>query len=54
VYYVNDSDGPTMIEGNLIEPKANRLVMFDGHKPHTGASPTKHKTRIIINSNFNV
>ena len=54
VYYVNDSDGPTIIEGNLIEPKANRLVVFDGHVPHTGASPTKHKTRIIINSNFNV
>ena len=35
-----------------ISPKANRLLLFDGNLLHTGSSPTKHKTRILINSNF--
>ena len=35
-----------------ISPKANRLVMFDGNLLHTGSSPTQHKTRILLNSNF--
>lgn len=35
-----------------VEPKANRIVIFDGNYYHTGHSPSKHKNRIIINSNF--
>ena len=35
-----------------VSPKANRLVIFDGDILHTGSSPTKHKTRILLNSNF--
>ena len=67
VYYVNDSDGDTIFydgskvmgkipenvkETNRVTPKANSLVMFDGSTLHTSTSPTKHKNRIIINSNF--
>lgn len=71
VYYVNDSDGETIIynaheddcsiqdsdlsENNIkhtVEPKANRIVIFDGNYYHTGHSPSKHKNRVIINSNF--
>lgn len=68
VYYVNDSDGDTIIydqtfEGNMnppaeltvkrrVEPKANRLLLFNGKYFHTGTSPSKHKNRIIINSNY--
>ena len=53
VYYVNDSDGETeCVSGASCTPKANRLVIFDGQKLHTGHSPKKHKTRILINSNF--
>lgn len=69
VYYVNDSDGDTVLyneryNGNeleemksltvmeKIEPKANRLLLFDGMYYHTGHSPSKHKNRIIINSNY--
>ena len=53
VYYVNDSDGETeCVSGARSTPKANRLVIFDGHELHTGHSPKKHKTRIAINSNF--
>ena len=35
-----------------VSPKANRLVIFNGAMLHTGSSPTKHKNRILINSNF--
>jgi len=68
IYYVNDSDGETIIynqefDGDFeapsdltimtkVEPKANRLLIFDGKYFHTGSSPSKHKNRIIINSNF--
>lgn len=59
VYYVNDSDGDTIFYEDeslnikdRVSPKANRLVAFKGHILHTGCSPTKHKNRIIINSNF--
>lgn len=63
IYYVNDSDGDTLIYNETeytdnftiqerIEPKANRLLIFDGKFFHTGSSPSKHKNRIIINSNF--
>ena len=70
IYYVNDTDGDTIIynqtfDGDFqappdltimttLKPKANRLLIFDGKYFHTGSSPTKHKTRIIINSNFHV
>jgi hypothetical protein len=35
-----------------IEPKANRLLIFDGHCIHTGHSPSKTKNRILLNSNY--
>jgi hypothetical protein len=35
-----------------VSPKANRLALFDGALLHTGSSPSKHKNRILINSNF--
>ena len=66
VFYVNESDGDTIFYNvnpndnsngevdNLerVSPKANRLVLFDGNLVHTGCSPTKHKNRILINSNY--
>ena len=35
-----------------VSPKPNRLALFDGCLLHTGSSPTKHKNRILINSNY--
>jgi hypothetical protein len=35
-----------------IEPKANRLLIFDGHYIHTGHVPAHHNNRVILNSNF--
>ena len=61
ILYINDTDGDTIIYNQKhpseikerVSPKANRLVIFDGGVLHTGSSPTKHKNRILINSNFN-
>tara|TARA_R100001530_G_scaffold129454_2_gene99799 strand:- start:14 stop:562 length:549 start_codon:yes stop_codon:yes gene_type:complete len=64
IYYLNDSDGDTIIynEKELngeytvkkkISPKANRLVLFKGEFVHTGSSPNNHNNRILINSNYN-
>ena len=59
IYYVNDSDGNTLLRDPLeghgymqVEPKANRLLLFDGKIEHTGHSPSEHKNRILINANF--
>ena len=54
VYYVNDSDGDTVIGDKRVSPKANRVVIFDGDIIHYGHSPCKHNNRIIINSNYDV
>lgn len=59
IYYCNDSDGDTIILGDptdsrfqRIQPKANRLLIFNGQHMHTGHSPSRHKNRILINANF--
>ena len=36
-----------------VRPKANRLIMFNGSRIHTGHSPSKHNMRILLNCNFN-
>ena len=64
----HDSDGETIIYDEkstgktfnydkmkvkeTIQPKANRIVIFDGSLYHTGHSPSKHSNRILINSNY--
>ena len=59
IFYMNTSDGNTLLfdrDGKEliqeIEPIENRLVIFDGLMQHTGHSPAKHKTRVLINMNF--
>jgi len=63
VYYLNDSDGSTVIFNEkwgqdsltikeTIEPKPNRLLLFDGSYLHTGYSPSRHNSRVLINSNY--
>ena len=47
-----DKDLKDLKEYDRVSPKANRLVIFDGDLLHTGCSPTKHKNRILINSNY--
>lgn len=35
-----------------VEPKENRILIFDGSYIHTGHSPSKYKNRIIINTDL--
>lgn len=68
VFYVNESDGDTVMYNErwtmedgypetltvreVIQPKPNRCIIFDGDIIHTGHSPSKHQTRVILNSNY--
>jgi hypothetical protein len=56
IYYLNNTDGPTYFKKDKkiekIECVKNRLVIFDGKIPHTGATHTNSKTRVVINFNY--
>lgn len=62
IYYVNESDGDTLIyEGNKkenlkliksISPKKGRLVLFNGNRYHSSSHPIKCDKRIIVNYNI--
>lgn len=67
IFYVNDSDGETVFFNQkwsetqsyenlsileVVDPKPNRVVIFDGDMIHTGHSPEHHQTRVILNSNY--
>tara|TARA_B100000427_G_C15240043_1_gene477344 strand:+ start:15 stop:617 length:603 start_codon:yes stop_codon:yes gene_type:complete len=64
IFYVNDVDGNTLIYDQMngddseltikqeIQPKANRLIVFDGLHLHTGHTPTTCNQRVLINSNW--
>lgn len=60
VYYVNDSDGDTVIyddEGIEIErcsPKAGNAVFFMSDMQHAGTIPQKNDTRVVINFVFEI
>jgi len=62
IYYINDSDGDTIIyEGNdksnvkpiqNISPKKGRMVLMDGATWHSASHPIKTETRKVINYNI--
>jgi hypothetical protein len=60
LYYVNDSDGDTIIfdlddktkKLASISPKKGRLVVFNGEHYHASSPPTKFDSRIVINTNI--
>jgi len=68
VFYINESDGDTVIYNEkwstkacypelltvkeVVSPKPNRVVIFDGDLIHTGHSPQRYQTRVILNSNY--
>ena len=61
IYYINDSDGDTIIyEGkdrnNLkiiktITPKKGRLILMGGERYHSSSHPSNTKKRIVMNYN---
>lgn len=57
IYYVNDSDGDTLIFDDKqiikrISPKKGRFVMFNGKYFHAGRHPIISEKRIVLNYNF--
>jgi|TARA_B100001996_G_scaffold263530_1_gene205549 hypothetical protein len=65
IYYVNDSDGPTIFfkqkyDGHKqklelkqkVEPRQGRFVLFDGLHYHTSSNPQYNDWRCVINFNF--
>ena len=58
IYYVNDSDGDTVIfdaNGKIlksVKPKQGRFLVFDGMLYHAGRHPIEADNRIVINFNF--
>jgi len=55
VYYVNDSDGDTVVYNNKlykIKPKAGKIVYFNGDLFHASNNPIKFSSRIVVNINY--
>jgi hypothetical protein len=64
IYYINDSDGDTIIFNEkkgfcgtptikqTIKPKKGRLVMFNGHHLHAGELPRTNEKRLVLNINI--
>ena len=64
IYYVNDSDGDTLILDktypdrenaavlHAVSPKKGRTILFDGRHYHCGTCPARHDVRIVFNYDF--
>ena len=56
IYYINDSDGDTVIYNNKklvkTKPEAGKILMFDGSLYHASSKPIKNKIRKVVNINF--
>lgn len=49
LYYVEDSDGDTIIGDLTISPKAGKAVVFNSNVRHRPTHPRNHDRRIVIN-----
>ena len=53
IFYLNTNDGTTVFhDGDQIESKENRLVVFPSHLLHSGTTPTNTNRRVLLNINY--
>jgi hypothetical protein len=52
VFHVNDNNGATVVNGERIEQKSNRLIVFNGSSEHYGITQTDVNARLVVNYNF--
>jgi hypothetical protein len=53
LFYVNDNNGYTILEDETkVESKRNRILLFDGSRPHRSTNCTDAWRRININFNY--
>ena len=65
IYYINDSDGDTLIFNERfgekfdkftlqkrVIPKRGRMVVFDGNYYHAGITPKNNNPRVVANINY--
>ena len=52
VYHLNNSDGETIIDDNIIISKSGQCVVFDSKKIHHGTGPKKYTNRYCLNIVF--
>ena len=53
ILYLNTNNGGTQfLEGNFIESRANRAIIFPNHIQHAGVWCTNKKLRFVANFNF--
>jgi hypothetical protein len=48
IYYINDNNGPTVVEDTEVECVANRFVLFEGSKMHCGTLQDDCHARVNI------
>jgi hypothetical protein len=49
IYYVNNSDGDTVVDNISFTPERNSIIWFKSNTLHAGMFPKINKRRIIIN-----
>ncbi len=52
VFSLNTNDGGTHFPDNKVDSIENRIVLFDGNKPHSSSTCTNQKARFNINFNY--
>ena len=52
IYYVNTNNGYTMINGEKVKSKKNRMVFFDSTLEHYGTNSTDCNNRMVVNFNY--
>ena len=53
IFYCNTNNGYTLFEdGTKVDSVANRMVLFEGNRLHTGATQTDERFRYVVNFNY--